>query len=101
MIPASDAGDVDARACDLSLDGVLACYQLFGFRLIVTADLNELEPRVLDEIKTRRRVVVLYSSYSHIVARLPVCFYLIVAQIGGFVNRKKEIALQILSCNFF
>ena len=74
VIPASDAGDVDARARDLRLDGVLACYQLFGFRLIVTADLNELEPRVLDEIKTRRRVVVLYSSYSHIVARLPGVF---------------------------
>jgi hypothetical protein len=66
VVPSADAGNVDARARDLRLDILLVCYQLFSLRLIVTADLDELKIRILDEIKSRRGIVVLYSSYSHI-----------------------------------
>ena len=54
MVPSADAGNVDARARDLCLDALLARDQLFSLRLIVTADLNELKIRILDEIKSRR-----------------------------------------------
>jgi len=65
VIPTSYARDVDTRSSYLSLDIFLICNQLLRICLIVTADFNELKISILNEIKSRRSIVVLYSSDSH------------------------------------